>query len=82
MKKTLNLLLICVILFSLFAVTNASADGTPFSAMGQVTDRYGNGVAGATVTMVDNNYKQVAKTKTDANGNFEFVSVSVETSNL
>lgn len=79
MKKTLNLLLICVILFSLFAVTNASADGTPFSALGQVTDRYGNGVAGATVTMVDNNYKQVAKTKTDANGNFEFVSVSVET---
>ena len=82
MKKTLNLLLICVILFSLFAVANASADGTPFSAMGQVTDRYGNGVAGATVTMVDNNYKQVAKTKTDSNGNFEFVSISVETSTV
>ncbi len=82
MKKTLNLLLICVILFSLFAVANASADGTPFTAIGQVTDRYGNGVAGATVTMVDNNYKQVAKTKSDANGNFEFVSVSVETSTV
>ncbi len=79
MKKTLNLLLICVILLSLFAVSNAYADGTPFSAMGQVTDRYGNGVPGATVTLVDNNYKTVGKTKTDANGNFEFGSVSVET---
>ena len=32
--------------------------------------------------MVDNNYKQVAKTKSDANGNFEFVSISVETSTV
>lgn len=82
MKKTLNLLLICVLLFSLFAVANASADGTPFTAIGTVTDRYGNGVAGATVTMVDNNYKQIAKTKSDSNGNFEFVSVSVDTTTV
>jgi Sec-independent protein translocase protein TatA len=47
--------------------------------MGKVTDRYGNGVADATVTLVDNNYKQVAKTKSDVNGDFEFVSISLDT---
>jgi hypothetical protein len=56
-------------------IFSAGAEASTFTAMGTVTDANGNPLQNATVTMVDNNYKQVAQTKSDAAGNFEFVSV-------
>lgn len=50
----------------------ASASSNTFSAMGKVTDRHGNPVEGATVTLIDGNWKELDTATTDANGNFDF----------
>ena len=63
----------CIV--ALAFVFSAGAQASTFTAIGIVTDANGNPLQNATVTLVDNNYKQVALTKTDSNGNFEFVSI-------
>ena len=53
-----------------------------FSAMGTVTDKNGNPVEGARVMLIDDNKKETAATRSDANGNFEFVSMVPTTKNF
>jgi hypothetical protein len=73
-------LLISFILLSLTAVTGASAaGGTTFSISGKVTDRIGNPIPGADVTLIDWNYKVLRTMKTDDNGNFDFINVVADT---
>ena len=55
---------------------------TTFSAMGTVTDKNGNPVEGARVMLIDDNKKETAATRSDANGNFEFVSMVPTTKNF
>ncbi|HEY3421763.1 MAG TPA: carboxypeptidase-like regulatory domain-containing protein [Methanocellaceae archaeon] len=71
MKALVGILCIVALTF----ICSAAAQASTFTAMGTVTDAVGNPVPNATVTMVDNNYKLVALTHTDPNGNFEFVNV-------
>jgi hypothetical protein len=47
----------------------------PFTALGQVTDERGNGVANATVTLYDGIYQVIGTTTTDQGGNFGFTNV-------
>jgi len=54
--------------------TGATA-GKPFTAMGQVTDAKGDGVAGAKVTLYDGIYQVIGTTATDLGGNFNFTNV-------
>jgi uncharacterized protein YfaS (alpha-2-macroglobulin family) len=60
-------------------VVTADAMADTVSVMGKVTDANGNPIHGAYVTMVDTNYQQVVRTISDANGDFEFVSVNLGT---
>ena len=50
--------------------------------MGQVTDKNGNPVEGARVMLIDDNNKETAATRSDSNGNFEFVSLAPTTKNF
>ena len=79
MKKFINLLLISIILLSITAVTGANASNTAFSISGQVIDRYGDPLPGATVTLIDNNFNTIATKTTNQNGNFDFLNVVAET---
>jgi protocatechuate 3,4-dioxygenase beta subunit len=80
MKKVISLLLLGIISLSLVAVTGAHAQGgAPFSIGGQVVDRYGNPIAGADVTLVDNAYKVLGTMKTNENGNFDFINKVADT---
>lgn len=58
---------------------NASQAGRPtnlrFTAVGQVTDERGNGVAGSNVTLYDGIYQVIGTTMTDEGGNFNFTNV-------
>ena len=60
-------------------VPQASADtgrGTReqrLDSLGTVTDRQGNPVAGANVTLIDDNFRALATTTTDAQGDFRFI---------
>ena len=56
-------------------VFSAGAQASTFNASGIVTDANGNPVQNATVTLVNNNYIQVAKAQTDPSGNFDFTNV-------
>ena len=53
-----------------------------FTTMGQVTDKNGNPVEGARVMMIDDNNKETAATRSDSNGNFEFVGMVPTTKNF
>ncbi len=53
-----------------------------YHATGTVTDANGDPVAGAEVTLLDDSYSVLAATTTDANGNFEFLNISMSGSGL
>jgi hypothetical protein len=44
-----------------------------FTALGTVTDQQGNPVEGASVTLIDDSFRTLGTTTTDANGNFRFI---------
>jgi hypothetical protein len=67
--------ILCIV--ALTFVFSAGAEASTFTAMGTVTDANGNPVPNATVTMVDNNNKQVALTQTDPDGIFDFTGIDV-----
>jgi hypothetical protein len=54
---------------------SASAAGNTFMVMGKVSDRNGNPVVGAVVTLIDGIYIELGTTTTDQNGNFEFPNI-------
>ena len=76
--RRLNLLVPGVLCLFILAFTAAAEADDTFSALGQVVDANGNAVSGATVTIVNDAYKKVAATKTDASGNFAFDNVSTD----
>jgi hypothetical protein len=79
MKKVINVLLITIILLSITAVAGVHAQGSPFSVSGEVTDRYGNPVAGAQVTLIDSNYNVLGVKTTGTDGSYDFLNVVADT---
>lgn len=75
MKKVFALLFVSFLILQLFAVTGVSAANLPFTALGQVVDRHGNPVKGASVTLWDGSYHEIGTVTTDDNGNFGFTNV-------
>ncbi|WP_424359438.1 carboxypeptidase-like regulatory domain-containing protein [Methanocella sp. MCL-LM] len=75
MKKVLALLLISFFVLQLIAAPNVYAASLPFTALGQVVDRHGKAVQGATVILYDGIYKEISRTTTDENGAFGFANV-------
>lgn len=80
MKPLPVLLLISLFAVLLTALPCAHAASLPFSATGQVLDRNGEPVPGATVTLWDDAYKVIGTATTDASGNFSFTSVKASDS--
>lgn len=64
------------------AVLPALSLADSITATGTVTDVNGHPVAGADVTLLDDSYRALGATKTDANGNFQLVNASTFGSSL
>ena len=75
MKKVLALLLISFFVLQLIAAPNVYAASLPFTALGQVVDRHGKAVNGATVTLYDGIYQVIGTTTSDESGAFGFTNV-------
>ncbi|CAJ37368.1 carboxypeptidase regulatory-like domain-containing protein [Methanocella arvoryzae] len=75
MKKVLALLLISFFVLQLIAAPNVYAASLPFTALGQVVDRHGKPVQGATVILYDGIYQEIGRTVSDESGAFGFSNV-------
>lgn len=75
MKRFLALLLISFFVIQLTAMSNVHAASLPFTALGQVLDRHGRPVEGATVTLYDGLYTVIGTTTSDETGNFAFTNI-------
>lgn len=73
--------LICAALAAILVVfiIPAFAAGEPFTISGQVIDAVGYPVAGANVSLIDNNYKVIGVRTTNDEGNYDFVNVISDT---
>lgn len=60
----------------------AVAAAEQVTAMGTVVDELGRPVPGATVRLIDENYRELGTTTSDANGNFRLVNVELASSSI
>lgn len=60
----------------------AIASPIVFTAMGTVIDANGDAVPGASVTLMDETYRELGTTTTDANGNFGFTNAATDVTGI
>ena len=79
MRRILSLICAAMAAFLIVFIVPAFAAGQTFSVSGQVIDATGSPVAGANVTLIDNNFNVISLKTTNTEGRYDFINVNSST---